>query len=300
MRFLVSVCLVLVAASAHAETIAMLPLDAEKRLEIYSQPVAGAIAQGLKGVGLDVVVITANMAVPKNAQLIVDGAITKGKGKDVTVAIRIRDPRDGTVLENVPPQTAPIDNIDKAASELSARVVPLVQSHLAELAKKAAAEKQPPPVEGKPPVATQPLVIAAVAVDKKQTGAQLELLADALGKELGGWAHEQHHEVKLVDRELLDKKAAVKTIGDNHTDAGIAFEVLGIEIEKKDGIPFARARVRVRIASAAEVKFERIIHTDTVVGDKGMADAALVPRVARAVLAITTPNLRRALVTWQR
>jgi len=300
MRIWVSLCILLVAAVASAETIAMLPLDTEKRLEIYSQPVAGAIAQGLKAVGLDVVVVGANMQVPKNAQLIVDGAITKGKGKDVSVAIRIRDPRDGTVLENVPPQTAPIDNIDKAASELSARVVPLVQSHLAELAKRAA-EKQPPPVEGKSPVVpATPIVLTSVAIDKKKTGAILQLLDDALSQEVGVWAKAQHREAKPVGRELLDRKAAVKTIGDHHTDGGIAFEVRGFEIERKGGIPFARARVLVRIASAAEVKFERVVRTDTVVGEKGMPDTALAARVAREVLAITTPNIRRALVTWQR
>src|SRR5215211_8557017 len=127
----VVIWLVLLVSFARADSIALLPLDAEKRLEIYGQPVAAEIARALKAVNLDVVVVGAKMEVPDSAQLIVDGTL-KAKGKEVTVAIRIRNPRDGTVLENVPAQSAPLANIDQAAATISAQVVPLVQKHLAE------------------------------------------------------------------------------------------------------------------------------------------------------------------------
>src|SRR5512138_3792161 len=102
-RLLVLVCLLLFGGRAYAETIAMLPLDGEQRLEIYGQPVAAEIARALRAAGIDVVVVGAKMAVPDHAQLIVDGTIKQaGKGKDITLSIRIRDPRDGTTLETVP------------------------------------------------------------------------------------------------------------------------------------------------------------------------------------------------------
>ena len=120
MRLLVLVCVVLLGATAYADTIAMLPLDGEKRLEIYGQPVAAEIARALKAAGLDVVVVGARMGVPDGANLIVDGTIKAAKNKQIELAIRIRDPRDGTTLETLPAPTTKLDNLDKAAAELSA------------------------------------------------------------------------------------------------------------------------------------------------------------------------------------
>ena len=298
----VVIWLVLLVSYARADSIAMLPLDAEKRLEIYSQPVAAEIARALKAVNLDVVVVGAKMEVPDTAQLIVDGTL-KAKGKEVTVAIRIRNPRDGTVLENVPPQTAPLANIDQAAASISAQVVPLVQKHLAELAKQKEVKPPPPPVEGKPP---QPqtllpkVVTATSSPPKSQSHPYIDLLRDAIGVELPTWARQNHREATVVTKEKLERKTAVKTIGAAQTDAGISFEVLNLWITKEDGIPMAEARVRVRIASAAEVKFERIVHTDTIIGEKGMTNEALAARAAREVLAIVVPHMRRAIGTWRR
>src|SRR5262245_6945332 len=97
---------ILVAYSAvHAETVALLPLDGEKRLEIYGQPVAKEIARAMIAGGIDVVVVGANMSVPDHAQLIVDGTIKAGKGDSVTLAIRIRDPHAVKELETLPPVT---------------------------------------------------------------------------------------------------------------------------------------------------------------------------------------------------
>jgi hypothetical protein len=47
------------------------------------------------------------------------------------------------------------------------------------------------------------------------------------------------------------------------------------------------------------VLFDRVIVTDTVIGDRGMAEAALAARVADAVLAIVAPHLARAAVAWR-
>ena len=140
MRFVIVILtLALCLARAHAETIAMLPLDGDKKLEIYGQPVAAEIARALKASGLDVVVVGAKMDVPDTAQLIVDGTIKAGKGKAITLSIRVRDPRDGTVLENLPGPATTLDTIDKAATDLSSRVVTSVKTHLEALAKAKAA-----------------------------------------------------------------------------------------------------------------------------------------------------------------
>ena len=63
-------------------------------------------------------------------------------------------------------------------------------------------------------------------------------------------------------------------------------------------IPSARARVRVRILAKGQVVFDRVVRTDTVVGDKGIASDALAARTAREVFAIVTPHLKKAIPSW--
>ena len=63
MRLFVIVWLALYGDRARMPTtIAMLPLDGEKRLELFGQPVAAEIARALKAAGIDVVVVGASMA----------------------------------------------------------------------------------------------------------------------------------------------------------------------------------------------------------------------------------------------
>jgi hypothetical protein len=44
--------------------------------------------------------------------------------------------------------------------------------------------------------------------------------------------------------------------------------------------------------------FDRVVVTDTVVGDKGVAQPELAARVAREVLAILRPHMRRRVPSW--
>jgi hypothetical protein len=266
MRIFVIVWLACVTSLAHADTIAMLPLDGEKRLEIYGQPVASEIARALKADGLDVVVVGARMDVPDRAQLIVDGTIKMGKGKEITLSIRVRDPRDGTVLETLPAPATSLDNLDKAAADLSARIVPRVKVHLAAIAKPAVADK--PPVDTKlspprPPTPRTPTLDVQVYAQRPEVQ-QLKL---ALDGQLPAWLPRQHFAttVKLT--------------------------VLGFSVDRGN-VPMARARVRVEIGGT---KFNRVVRTDTIVGDRDSTDDQLAARTAREVLAILVPHLRRAL-----
>jgi hypothetical protein len=120
-----------------------------------------------------------------------------------------------------------------------------------------------------------------------------ELVAP-LGNALEPWAHRQVH--PLADT-LIDMLAPPMVAAKNEQLA-IGFEVLGYTLVKGD-IPSARARVRVRIVDRTHVVWDRIVHTDTVVGDKGLAPDALAQRTAREVLAIVEPHLRRLVPTWR-
>jgi hypothetical protein len=268
----VIVWLALFGSHAYAETIAMLPLDGEKRLELYGQPVAAEIARALKAAGLDVVVVGASMDVPDRANLIVDGTIKAAKSKQVEVSIRIRDPRDGTVLENLPAAPTKLDNLDKAAADLSARVVPLVKQHLTTMAKPAVVEVKPaeptPVLPTKPVTATaDPTLTTIVAPTMSPT---LAPLRTALEHEAAAWAAAQRRQ------------------------ATVTFEV--VDYAQQPGkVPMASARVRVKIDNGSGVRFNRVVRTDTVVGDRDATPDALAARTAREVLSIVTPHFRRTM-----
>src|SRR6185295_8468084 len=104
-----------------------------KSLEIYGQPIASEIARALVAGAVQVVVVGPRMAVPERARLIVDGTIAQGKAGAVTISIRIRNTVDGVVLDNLSATAHGLARIDSAASELSARVLPIVRDRLAAL-----------------------------------------------------------------------------------------------------------------------------------------------------------------------
>lgn len=283
---------ILVAATVHAETIAMLPLDGEKRLELYGQPVAAEIGRAIQEAGIEVVVVGAKMAVPDRAQLIVDGSIKSGKGDAVVLSIRIRDPRDGTVLQTVPATATSLTAIDKAAAELSTKIVPAVQTHLMALRPQPQPDKPAEPA--KPPVVTAtrperiapelPMLFAAISAPKPTPA--LQLLAHALGVETPKWSAAHKRTTTLVDAQLL---------GSSRVELSMALEVVGFHVDPGE-VPLARARVRVRIPA---IKLDRTIRTDTIVGDKGITEDELAARTAREVLAIIHAQLRRKWRNWK-
>jgi hypothetical protein len=279
MRLLVLV-LLLLCRVARADSVALLPLDGDKKLEIYGQPVAAELGRAMTAAGIDVVVVGAKMAVPERAQLIVDGTITS-KGKTVTLTLRIRDSRDGSTLESLPPATSPLISIDKAAADLSAKLVPAVQMQLQKLQAPVQTEpdRKPDVVVPSQPQAQQ-LPELKVSVSMLKPNPALQLLSSAFPHELDAWA--THHGRHL----------------DMTGTSQIQFELLAFAITPGK-IPLAKARVRMRVYDGAKVKFDRIIHTDTIVGDHDITEQAFAERAAREVLLIAHPNLKRTLADWK-
>jgi hypothetical protein len=273
-RLLVLVCFALWGSIAYAEpsTIAMLPLDGEKRLEIYGQPVAAEIGRALKAAGLDVVVVGARMDVPDRAQLIVDGTIKSAKNKQIELSIRVRDPRDGTVLDTLPAPPTKLDDLDKAAAELSARVVPWVKTQLEKLAKPAVVDRpitepKQPSVPAKPHAPAQPVIATTVLSLNYPEATRLR---GAFDRVMHDWQQRQHFAAK------------------------VRFNVLSYAPE--DGtVPMARARVRVEIHAGDKKLFDRVVRTDTVVGDPKSTHDELAERTAREVLAIARAHLHRVM-----
>ncbi len=311
--------LLFLARVAHAEpepahSVALLPLDADAKLELYGQPVASELARALVQGGLDVLVVGPKMAVPEKARLVVDGTIKAGRGDTVTLTARIRDSRDGTIYDTLVVTAASLTGIDRAEEELSAKVLPSVRGRLATLIEADNAAHAGKPPDPKPAV-VKPAAPAALAVmlasfhADANAGASGEALRAALALAFVPWASHRHHDVHVVDQYVLAGKIAQAVVA-QRAELAMTLDVLAIELVQADlaPIPTARARVRVRISDPEGIVFDRVIHTDTIVGEKGVGEngvgekgvdqPALIARVAREILSIADPQVRRRIPSW--
>jgi hypothetical protein len=286
---------------ASGEAVALLPLDADRSLEIYGQPVASEIARALGAGNVQVVVVGPKTAPPERARLIVDGTIALGKANAVTISLRIRSKVDGVVLETLSATAPGLAKIDGAAAELSARILPIVRDKLAAL-------RKPPPddhgrvVQVRPPSRAEPAAVppdrpVLVAIADLRRPAGTAVLLGAFDTAVVDWVRARGREVRKLDPGKLDPKVAARSVAAEGGGVAFGFWVLGYEHDATP-LPMARARVRVQITDANAVLFDRVIATDTVVGDKGMSVPELAGRVAREVLAIMRPHVRRAVASW--
>jgi hypothetical protein len=184
-----------------------------------------------------------------------------------------------------------------------------VKTHLAALAKAAQPTnptqpiKPDPPVnvaKQPPPVATNPPVIVAVGSPQGATrqGTRQGLLATGLLQELPGWSAFHKREAHVVEPAQMSRKTAAQSVLAANASVGVAFEVLAFSVTPGT-VPMARARVRVRVVNAGAIVFERVVRTDTIVGDKGISEQDLAGRAAREVLAITNAQLRKVVGGWR-
>ena len=269
------------AASAD-DAVALLPLDADARLEIYGQPVASEVARALVVGGIDVVVVGPKMAVPERARLIVDGKISAGKGDAVVLALRIRDRESGTVLDTISSDAAQLTSIDQAAAELSARALPQVRARL--VAIHAAKLAVPPDHVDHGPA--RPSLVAPKSFGFAVTalGGGSAELQPALALATAEWVRARHRQPHPAATFIAVAKPAAP--------AELSLEIASYVVEP-GAVPLARARVHAVLRDGTGVLFDRVIVTDTVVGDKGQAPTRLAERVAAEVLAVFSPNAVR-------
>jgi hypothetical protein len=293
------ICAVILAwTAAHAraqgaDAVALLPLDTDQRLELYGQPVAHAIAMALSEGKVDVVVVGPKMAVPEGAWLIVDGTIIS-KGDAVVLSLRVRNPVDGVTLESLSATAPALGNIDRATADVSAQLLPLLRDRLARMRAGNADHghitevRRLPSAGGKPPV----LLVAISNAPPSAEPIRAPLVA-AVAK----WTKAHHRAQQEVESKDLIAWYAPKTVVADKASLALSFEILGLDVWP-DPVFMARARVRVRIADADKVLFDRVITTDSVVGDKGKSIADLAVRVADEVLEILRPHMHRAVPSW--
>lgn len=302
-RLLVIACVAFAPPTARADspasTVALLPLDADARLEIYGTPIASEIARALQAGGIDVIVVLPKMAVPATARLIVDGSL-KTKGDAITLQIRVRNPADGTVIEKIDTTAASLATLDKAAADLSSRLIRIVREKLA-------AQPPVPPDNGTTgrvintdrlqPVAAAKLMLVAVGVHGSITG-KAHALKVSLVDGMQAWVRANRRTPTTVDVDKLHPLMVAQAIAKAKAEYAIGLEVLDYSVEST-AVPLARARVRAWIGNASGVSFERVIVTDTVVGDLKLDPDKLAERVAREVLGILRPHIRKLEPKWR-
>jgi hypothetical protein len=309
MRALVMIGVVVALASAAraqpaptATQVALLPLDADAKLEIYGQPVASEVARVLSAGGLDVVIVGPKMAVPARARLVLDGTIKAGKGGAVVMSMRIRDPHDtNRVLDTLPATAASLDGMDPAIDVLSNLVLASIKGSLPKLlaqdAEKAKAIVEHHALPVKPVLVDNSPMLAAVSINEHAEG-NIQPFEGALKSAVAPWALHRHHAVKMLEMKELGGKAVPKTAAAANADVAVWLEIREVKLEL-GVIPMGRARVRVQISDPSRVLFDRIVFTDTVVGDKNMTPQQLAERVAREVLAIAEPHMHQVIPRWQ-
>lgn len=276
--------------------VALLPLEADKGLEIYGQPVASEMARALAAGNIRVVVLGPRTAVPDHTGLVIEGTIAQGKGGAVTIALRIRR-ADGGVLpskRSLAASAPGLAKIDSAAAELSAQLLPAVRELLAALPRES--DDHGRVVDAHPAPAPDHPVLVAIADDRH--AADPGPLRGALQAAVADWTRAHHR----VPRDTDPAQLTIAALTPAGADLAIRFAILDWSVEQPDDRArpaMARARVRVQILGPRAVMFDRVVATDTVLGDPGRGPPELAARVAREVLAILGPHMRRNVPSWR-
>ncbi|MFN0250545.1 MAG: hypothetical protein ACKV2T_26935 [Kofleriaceae bacterium] len=292
--------LVVLAGVARAEDrVVLLPLDAQKGFEIYGQPVASEVARMLRAAKIEIEVIGAKMAVPENARLIVDGTIgaNKKNKNDIVLVLRIRNPVDGVTLATVSSTAAGIANVDKATAEVSTRLIAVLQERLAALRTPTTTENGTGTVHQVTEVPMPELrpMLAVVSM----TDIESDPLRAALTHQLDAQLRRVYRSPKLVDPGRMSRELATQTVKESGLDLGMILEITSYVVEIEDMVPIARARVRIRVTDAVGIVFDRVVVTDSIVGEKMLVLPHLAERVAREVFDIARPHLKRTVSAWR-
>jgi hypothetical protein len=288
---------------AHADppsrdSIALLPLDTEARLEIYGRPVVTEIARALAdGSDLEVMVIGAKGTIPPRAKLVVRGVLASKGGDSVQVTLYVRNPRESKDLESIEASSS-LETIDRGAGELAKRLVPILKKWLATLRETAPPIRDPVDVK-RPPVSTlQPLVVGIAAQPANAVVA--EPLRAALTALVPAWLKKHRREVRTVDGSTMVARLAAQTVRASGADRGILFDVIELttRVDRRTRAVFANAKVRLRVADGSGVLFDRVIVTDTIVGKPDVVPEKLLELTAQEILAIARPHLKRTVPSW--
>jgi hypothetical protein len=286
---LVAVTLLAGAARAGADdggAIAVLPLtSSEKRLAMYGVPVARVLAGQLRGTaGAPVETVTGTGSLPRRVAWVIDGRIVAVGGK-VVLEARVRDPGRGRAFGQVASRPGKLTEIDQLARQIAGDLVPLLVKARESRKVAPAAVKHP----STPTIRSTKSERPAVVITRDREPIVTDAVA-ALVERLG-------YRVVVGDLVGVAPPAAVQTALQK---AGAAFALLAqvksVDYEWQRGVLTARGKIRlVLVGRSGEALYNADLDTDTLVGSRGDRHAALLGFVARQVMQMATPVLRKAI-----
>ncbi len=273
--------------------IAVLPLtSSQKRLAVYGVPVARVLAGHLRQAGNAVETVTGSGSLPRRVAWVIDGRIVAASGGRVVLEARLRDPRRGSAFGQVASKPGRLTEIDELAGQVAADLAPLLARARANAAATAASgTAAPPEAGGAVAVAAAPAERDAIVITRDKEAIVTDALA-ALVERLG-------YRAVISDLRGIAPPAKVKDALGAASGARFALlaEVRSVEYQwaGKD-VMTARGSMRLVLVDAAgKPLYNAVLDTDTLVGSRGDRHAALLGFVARQVMQMATPRLKKVL-----
>jgi len=288
---LVALALARPAAADRPTTIAVIPLQADRRLALYGAPVASELAGALERAGFEVVLVSDVAVVPTRAWLVVDGRLV-ATGKAVTIELRIRDPERAVDVTRLAARAPTLASIDAATRDLAADLTAAI------VAARPAAAPPPPhapidPVAPRDPIDPVAPIAPPPAPPDPRPHAQLVVRGKALHDGAGAPL-----DVAALTRPALTRLAArlgYVVVDDPAAPLVITAELTRLVAGFEGDVPVGRGRARVIVSRAGAVVFDRLVRTDTVVGSRGDRVDTVVRLVAAQAADVVLPRVRERL-----
>lgn len=288
-----------VASAQKAKRIAVLPMVAnDASLEIYSTPVAAEVGKHLReALAIDVRNLSDAGSVPAVIDLVIDGRINKVDANTINLEARIRNAAISQVVGAVTSGNRPLVEIDGAARELAAKLAPIVRAWRREQPRnpyrlKSALARRP---DKQVAASVEPLLVVLRATGRAADGVipvqeQASQAARAFARRLGVRSVATSDQAGDVNRVKV-----ANVVRGAHARYGLTIRIEKVSYDFR-GVLSARGRARIRLIDRnGEIRVDRLVNTDTVVGARGDRHSALVYMVAEQALDIAAPALRKEL-----
>lgn len=294
-RLLLALFLLLVAtpaARADDGAIAVLPLtSSEKRLAMYGVPVARVLAGQLRQAGNAVETVTGSGSLPRRVAWVIDGRIVVASRGRVVLEARLRDPGRGKAFGQVASKPGRLTEIDELARQVAADMAPLLARARASAAARTPSPTPPPEGGSASPAIATPAIRPAIVITRDKEPIVTDALT-ALVERLG---------YRPVVADLKGIAAPDKVKGALGSESGARFALLA-EVKSVDyqwaGKDVLTARGSMRLVltdGAGKPLYNAVLDTDTLVGNRGDRHAALLGFVARQVMQMAAPRLKKVL-----
>lgn len=280
--------------AAPPTTVAVIPLQAERRLALYGAPVASELAAALTRAGFEVVLVSDVAVVPTRAWLVVDGRLITA-GKAVTIELRIRDPERAIDVTRLAARAATLATIDAATRDLAEDLTAAITAARANAPAAPSPPGEPRVVDDPGAPVAPPLAdpIAPAPAPDPRPHAQVRVrgkpLHDGAGAPL---------DVAALTRPALARLAArlgYVVVDDPAAPLVITAELTRLVAGFEGEVPVGRGRARVTVSRDGAVVFDRLVRTDTVVGSRGDRVDTVVRLVAAQAADVVLPRVRERL-----